>query len=94
VAKHLLERPQVEVHGGRADEAIAGAAEGAAAIVMATHGRSGIGRLVYGSVAAAVLRRGETPVVMVRPAALRSSETPSVPADRDGVRHDLQARRG
>lgn len=35
-------------------------------IVMATHGRTGLGRLVYGSVAEAVLRRTTTPLLLVR----------------------------
>jgi nucleotide-binding universal stress UspA family protein len=34
-------------------------------VVMASHGRSGLGRWVYGSVADAVLRRAEVPVVLV-----------------------------
>lgn len=36
-------------------------------VVMATHGRSGLGRLIMGSVAEAVLRRSHLPVMMVRP---------------------------
>ena len=35
-------------------------------IVMATHGRSGLGRWVYGSVAEGVLSRGALPVLLVR----------------------------
>jgi len=35
--------------------------------VMATHGRSGLERLVLGSVAEAVLRHLHIPVMMVRP---------------------------
>ncbi len=35
-------------------------------VVMATHGRSGLGRLMYGSVAEAVLGRGPVPVLLVR----------------------------
>lgn len=35
-------------------------------IVMSTHGRSGIGRLVYGSVADRVLRGANIPVLLVR----------------------------
>ena len=38
----------------------------ASLIVMATHGRSGVGRWLFGSVAEAVLRRSPVPVVMVR----------------------------
>jgi nucleotide-binding universal stress UspA family protein len=36
-------------------------------IVMCTHGRSGLGRWVYGSVAEAVLARSAIPVLLVRP---------------------------
>lgn len=43
--------------------------EGADLILMATHGRTGLQRLVLGSVAAEVLRRGRVPVLMVRPVA-------------------------
>jgi universal stress protein A len=39
-------------------------------IVMGTHGRSGLGRLVTGSVAEAVLREAPCAVIAVRPAAL------------------------
>lgn len=37
-------------------------------IVMATHGRGGLGRLVLGSVADAVLRRTSVPILLVRAA--------------------------
>jgi len=33
---------------------------------MATYGRTGIGRLVFGSAAGAVLRRAPVPVFMIR----------------------------
>jgi len=36
-------------------------------IVMATHGRSGLGRIVFGSTADAVLRASSLPVFLVRP---------------------------
>ncbi len=36
-------------------------------IVMATHGRSGLGRLVYGSVAASLLNSVACPIFLVRP---------------------------
>ena len=42
--------------------------EQAGVIVMATHGRSGLARLVMGSVAAGVVRRSSVPTVVVRPA--------------------------
>lgn len=41
--------------------------EDVAMVVMATHGRSGLERLVMGSVAEAVLRHLHVPVMMVRP---------------------------
>lgn len=41
-------------------------AHGADLVVMATHGRSGLGRWVYGSVAEAVLTRSSAPVLLVR----------------------------
>ena len=39
---------------------------GADLIVIATHGRGGVARLLLGSVAAAVLRESQVPVVLVR----------------------------
>jgi nucleotide-binding universal stress UspA family protein len=44
-------------------------AERADLIVLGTHGRSGVGRAVMGSVAEAVSRKATAPVVTVRPAA-------------------------
>lgn len=35
--------------------------------VMATHGRSGLSRLVFGSVAERILKLGKTPVMMIQP---------------------------
>jgi nucleotide-binding universal stress UspA family protein len=43
-------------------------------VVMATHGRSGLSRLVLGSVATSVLERAETPVLLVRPVAMRLAD--------------------
>jgi len=43
-------------------------------IVLATHGRSGLGRLLMGSVAETVLRKGECPVLAVRADAIVHSE--------------------
>jgi len=40
-------------------------AEGADLIVMSTHGRSGLTRLLYGSVAEAVLRGANMPVLLI-----------------------------
>jgi nucleotide-binding universal stress UspA family protein len=52
-------------------------------IAMATHGRSGLARVVLGSVAAGVLHRANTPLLLVRPTAVRAgmaSRAPAVPA--------------
>jgi nucleotide-binding universal stress UspA family protein len=37
-------------------------------IVMSTHGRSGLGRIIFGSVAESVLRGTRVPIFLVRPA--------------------------
>jgi nucleotide-binding universal stress UspA family protein len=42
---------------------------GVDAIVMASHGRSGLARTLLGSVSEAVLRHAHEPVVVVRPPA-------------------------
>ena len=53
--------------GEPTDEILAGAkAAGADLIAMTTHGRSGLGRLLFGSVAEAVLRHSEIPVFLMR----------------------------
>ncbi len=53
--------------GRPADEILAAASEGGADLIaMATHGRTGLGRLLFGSVAGAVLRHARVPVVMIR----------------------------
>jgi len=49
---------------------------GAAAVVMATHGRTGLVRVLLGSVAGAVLHLGTSPVILVRPPELRRAEEP------------------
>jgi nucleotide-binding universal stress UspA family protein len=57
-----------EVRPGRPDEEIVEAARkaGADLIAMSTHGRSGLGRLLFGSVAEQVLRHAEVPVFLMR----------------------------
>jgi nucleotide-binding universal stress UspA family protein len=59
-----------EVRSGRpGEEILAAAAEsGVDMIAMATHGRTGFGRLLFGSVAEAVLRRATVPVLLIRSA--------------------------
>ena len=58
----------VEVRHGRPDEQIVEAARetGADLIAMSTHGRSGLGRLLFGSVAEQVLRNADVPVFLIR----------------------------
>lgn len=54
-------------HGEPATEILAaGVEDGADVIAMTTHGRSGLGRLLLGSVAEAVLRRAQVPVLLMR----------------------------
>ena len=55
---------------GRPAEAILGCAGrcNPGLIVMASHARSGMGRMLLGSVTAQVLRRGQHPVLVVGPA--------------------------
>jgi nucleotide-binding universal stress UspA family protein len=57
----------VPVRHGSVAEALRRTAreQGADVVVMATHGRSGPGRWLYGSVADAVLRHAEVPVLLV-----------------------------
>lgn len=61
---------EFDVRVGEPAEAIAAAGEehGASLVVMATHGRTGLSRLLMGSVAGAVLRQGNLPLLLVRPA--------------------------
>lgn len=55
-------------HGAEAEEIIKLADETQAGVVaMSTHGRSGIGRWAFGSVADRVLHEGKTPLLLVRP---------------------------
>jgi nucleotide-binding universal stress UspA family protein len=54
-------------YGQPVTEIVAAAREtGADLIAMTTHGRSGLGRLLFGSVAEAVLRQADMPVLMMR----------------------------
>ena len=60
--------------GEPASEIIAGAREaGSDLIAMTTHGRSGFGRLLFGSVAEAVLRHSEVPVFLMRQTAAQGT---------------------
>jgi nucleotide-binding universal stress UspA family protein len=61
-------RVRTEVRRGDPVSEIAEAAAevGADLIAMTTHGRSGLGRLLFGSVAEAVLRQSDIPVFLMR----------------------------
>lgn len=61
-------RPTTEVRCGEPVSEILAAVREAKAdlIIMTTHGRSGFGRLLFGSVAEAVLRRADVPVFLMR----------------------------
>jgi nucleotide-binding universal stress UspA family protein len=71
VRTHLRGVPKVEVvlRGGITHETICGLAKErrASVIVMATHGRKGLGHLVLGSVTERVLRDAPCPVLVVKP---------------------------
>jgi nucleotide-binding universal stress UspA family protein len=67
-------RARIRVIDDEPIEGIIRAEVGAALVVMATHGRTGLARTVVGSVALDVLRQGTLPVVLVRPA-------PAAPAE-------------
>jgi nucleotide-binding universal stress UspA family protein len=56
------------IRSGRPDEEIVQAAReaGVDLIAMSTHGRSGLDRLLFGSVAEQVLRHADVPVLMMR----------------------------
>jgi nucleotide-binding universal stress UspA family protein len=56
-------------------------------IVMSTHGRSGLGRLVLGSVAESVLRSTHTPILLIRDRTAPIEKTPAgAPAPTKGRR--------
>jgi nucleotide-binding universal stress UspA family protein len=61
-------RTRLEVRHGTPVTEIVGCAQavGADLIAMTTHGRSGLGRLLFGSVAESVLRHAEIPVFLMR----------------------------
>lgn len=63
---------QTVVQGGWPSETIVyrGAALGPRLIVMATHGRTGVARLLLGSVALEVVRRSSLPTLLIRPTGL------------------------
>src|SRR5579884_3180560 len=74
----------VEIHTAVGEPAAciaqAARAHQADVIAMATHGRSGLARLVLGSVATGVLARASTPLLLVRPVAVREAARVTPPA--------------
>jgi nucleotide-binding universal stress UspA family protein len=70
-AESPTRRPRFEVRAGQPAESILAASRehAAALVVMATRGRTGLGRLILGSVADRVLRQGSAPLLLVGPAA-------------------------
>jgi nucleotide-binding universal stress UspA family protein len=77
-----VQRIQTNVWYGPAAPAIIEAArvQKADLIVMSTHGRSGLGRLVFGSVAESVLRGTTCPILLIRPSGA-PVERPAAPAE-------------
>lgn len=78
-------RVDTRVRRGLPAEEIVAAAqeEGADLIAMSTHGRSGLGRLLFGSVAESVLRHSEIPVFLMRATEAQVAKR----AAREAVRH-------
>lgn len=66
-------------------------------IVMSTHGRSGLGRLIFGSVAESVMRGTTVPILLIRPAGAPvdrpSGPGTARPANRPEPRSTTEARR-
>jgi nucleotide-binding universal stress UspA family protein len=89
LADSLLARVRtVEIHTAVGEPAacIAQAARQyeADVVAMATHGHGGLARLVLGSVATGVLARASTPLLLVRPAAVREAARVTPPAAATG----------
>jgi nucleotide-binding universal stress UspA family protein len=61
------------------------------AIVVGTHGRSGVSRLAYGSVAEAILRVCDVPVFVVRQAAIVTSNLATILIACDGSEASVEA---
>ncbi len=69
---------RVEARLGQPAAEIAAAAreQGADLIVMATHGRGGLARVILGSVATGTLQQAGVPILLVRPTAVRQQTQP------------------
>lgn len=65
-----LEVEDVVAHGGAASEIVRVAKErGCGMIVISSHGRTGLGRILFGSTAESVVRHAHCPVLVVKPSA-------------------------
>lgn len=65
---HGLDIEEVIVHGDAAAEIVRVAAEHEVdLIVISSHGRTGFGRMIFGSTAEAVVRHASCPVLVVKP---------------------------
>jgi nucleotide-binding universal stress UspA family protein len=63
-----LDIEEVIVHGEAASEIVRVAKErGVDLIVVSSHGRTGLGRILFGSTAEAVVRHASCPVLVVKP---------------------------
>jgi nucleotide-binding universal stress UspA family protein len=63
-----IEVEEVIVHGDAASEIVRVASERRVdLIVISTHGRTGLGRLLFGSTAESVVRHAPCPVLVVKP---------------------------
>jgi nucleotide-binding universal stress UspA family protein len=71
----LIVETIVRVGDAASEIALEAKERGAAAVIMASHGRTGVARTILGSVAGAVLHRGETPVILVHPPHLPAGES-------------------
>ena len=88
--RSLRPRPELRIEEGPAGPIVVKLATElpAALVVVGTHGRSGLRRLVLGSVAEGVLHQLQVPVLLIRPFdRLTSGETTE-----RGVALDMQAR--
>jgi nucleotide-binding universal stress UspA family protein len=79
--KEGLEVEVAVLYGEPAERILAYADEtGADLLALSTHGRSGLDRVVYGSVADALLRKGRRPLLVVRTAAVPKTVAKSAAA--------------
>lgn len=76
VGPELVQATLVALGEPAAQISVAAEEFGAAAVVMATHGRTGVVRTLLGSVAGQVVHSSALPVVLVRSAMLRGAEAP------------------